>query len=198
MSLYIKRNLYMPREMSLNNVKRGQCIHVNRDVLTCQKRPIHVKRDPSMHVKRDVSIHAKRPLSLSLSLSRSLSLSLFLALSLSLSTPHPPLPFLSRSLFTPCVQSVAFSPSRAVTCVAACCSALQHVAVSCFLLQCVMQCVAVCCSVLQLQCVTVCCSVQYALLALHCRHLCYGVLQRVAMFCIVLQHVAVCSSPFLP
>ena len=60
--------------------------------------------------------------------------------------------------------------SRAVQCVAVCCSVLQCVAVCCS----VLQCVAVCCSVLQcdavycsvLQCVAVCCTISLGLVLL--------------------------------
>jgi len=80
-------------------------------------------------------------------------------------------------------------------CVALCCSALQWVNMCCTVLQCVvvsryvLQCVAVCCSALQW--VNMCCS------ALQCVAVSWYVLQCVAVCCSVLQSVAVCCNMLL-
>ena len=72
--------------------------------------------------------------------------------------------------------------TRALQCVAVCCSVLPCVAVCCVCCS-VLQCVVICCCVLQ--CVAVCCSV------LQCVVTCCSVLQCVAVCCSVLQCVAV-------
>jgi len=72
-----------------------------------------------------------------------------------------------------------FSLSRALQCVAVCCSVLQCAAVCCI----VLQCVAACCRMSQ--CAAECCSV------LQCAAVCCGVLQRDAVCCSMLQCVAV-------